>query len=259
MKPINKDGCLVTEPIGQHGQRPLICVTPRWFPPHDIFCAGESIGDVFMNALLDAGAMPVMIPVTQDEGLIKSYVDMCDGFIFPGGHNIDARIWGESPISYDLLCPERDSLEMPLMQMILDANKPFLGICRGAQVLNVVLGGTLVQDLTTLKPQGRSKLWPHATILDVPAHPVEVERGSLLYQCVGNKTTIDVNSSHGQCMGKLGEGVVVTGRATDGIVEAIEVPSQRYCLGVQWHPEYTWQTLSHDWRLFYSLVEAARG
>ena len=241
-----------------HGHRPIICVTPRWFPPHDIFCAGESIGDVFMNALLDAGGMPVMIPVTDDEAVIRSYVDMCDGFIFPGGHNVDARIWGEDPISYDMLCPERDSLEMPLMQMILEADKPFLGICRGAQVLNVVLGGTLEQDLTKLEPQGRESLWVHTTILDKPAHPVEVSRDSLLYRCVGNKQMVEVNSSHGQCMGKLGLGVEVTGRATDGIIEAIEVPSKRYCLGVQWHPEYTWRTLAHDRRLFHSLVEAAR-
>ena len=242
---------------GKTGTRPLICVTPRWFPAHEIFCAGESIGDIFMNALLDVGGMPVMMPVTSDKGLMREYVAMCDGFTFPGGHNVDSTKWGEDPIDINMLCPERDALELPLLELILEADKPFLGICRGAQVLNVVLGGTLEQDLTRLKPQGREHLWSHTTILDRSAHPVEVEEGSLLQRCVGGKNVIEVNSSHGQCVGKLGEGVHITGRATDGIVEAFEVPSQRYCLGVQWHPEYTWQLFEHDRQLFGSLVEAA--
>ena len=239
-------------------RRPLICVTPRWFAPHDIFCAGESIGDVLMNALLDVGAMPVMMPITSDRGLIRQYVELCDGFIFPGGHNVDPALWGASLEVPDMRCPERDGLEVPLMEEILQADKPFLGICRGMQVLNVVLGGTLVQDLTTLEPQGRSQLWPHTTILDSVAHPVRVEEGSLLQQCLGGESLVKVNSSHGQCVGRLGEGVRVSGRATDGIVEAIEVPAKRYCLGVQWHPEYTWELFGHDRLLFKSLVDAAR-
>lgn len=239
-------------------RRPLICVTPRWFAPHDIFCAGESIGDVFMNALLDGGAMPVMMPITDDRGLIRSYVELCDGFIFPGGHNVDPALWGEPLLVPDERCPERDGLEIPLMEEILQAGKPFLGICRGMQVLNVVLGGSLVQDLTTLESQGCKQLWPHATILDSAAHPVRVEEGSLLQRSVGGKSLIKVNSSHRQCVGRLGDGVHVTGRATDGIIEAIEVPSMRYCLGVQWHPEYTWELFDHDRLLFKSLVDAAR-
>lgn len=239
-------------------RRPLICVTPRWFAPHDIFCAGESIGDVFMNALLDGGAMPVMMPITDDRGLIRSYVELCDGFIFPGGHNVDPALWGEPLSVPDERCPERDGLEIPMMEEILQAGKPFLGICRGMQVLNVVLGGSLVQDLTTLEPQGCKQLWPHTTILDSAAHPVRVEEGSLLQRSVGDKSLIKVNSSHRQCVGRLGEGVRVTGRATDGIIEAIEVPSLRYCLGVQWHPEYTWELFDHDRLLFKSLVDAAR-
>ena len=238
-------------------KHPLICVTPRWFPAHEVFCAGESIGDVFMNALLEVGGMPIMMPVTSDKGLMRAYVDMCDGFTFPGGHNIDSTRWGEEPIDPNMLCPERDALEFPLLEMILESGKPFLGICRGAQVLNVLLGGTLEQDLTRLKPKGRKKLWPHATILDDAAHPVVVEEGSLLHRSVGEKSSIKVNSSHGQCVDKLGEGVKISGRATDGIVEAFEVPSQRYCLGVQWHPEYTWQRFEHDRLLFDSLVKAA--
>ena len=238
--------------------RPLICVTPRWYPAKGIFCAGESIGDVFMDALLDAGAMPVMMPITSDEELIRSYVELCDGFAIPGGHDIDPIFWGEDPLSQEGLCPERDSLELPLVRMIIEANKPYLGICRGAQLLNVALGGSLHQNLTQLQPQGRPQLWTHAVILDSPAHPVEVEEGSLLWRCTGGRHSVGVNSSHNQCVASLGRGVRVTARATDGIVEAIEGPTQRFCLGVQWHPEYTWQLLEHDRALFHALVDAAR-
>lgn len=238
--------------------RPLIGVTPRWFAPHDFFCAGESIGDIFMNALLDVGAMPIMLPITSDEDLIAHYVDLCDGFALPGGHNVDARRWGEEPIALDQLSPERDGLEFPLVRMVLEANKPLLAICRGAQVLNVALGGTLIQDLTTIPPLGRDTLWAHAMVLDHAAHPVRIEEDSLLCRCFGGRTTVEVNSSHGQCVGALGKGVRIVGRATDGIVEAIEVPSQRFCVGVQWHPEYTWHIFDHDRRLFAGLVEAAR-
>lgn len=236
--------------------RPLICVTPRWFPAEGIFCAGESIGDVFMDALIDVGAMPVMMPVTSDKGLIRSYVEMCDGFALPGGHNVDSRLWGEPPISLDEVSAERDGLELPLVEMILEADKPFLGVCRGAQLLNVVLGGTLTQDLGTLEPQGRERLWEHAVILDTAAHPVDVVPGSLLYRSTGAKERLRVNSSHRQCVGRLGEGIRVTGRATDGVIEGIELPSQRFCLGVQWHPEYTWHIFEHDRLLFRSLVDA---
>ncbi len=239
--------------------RPLIGVTPRWFAPHDFFCAGESIGDIFMDALLDVGAMPIMIPITSDEATIARYVELCDGFALPGGHNVDSRRWGEEPISFEQLSPERDGLEFPLVRMVLEANKPLLAICRGAQVLNVCLGGTLTQDLTRLEPQGRPKLFRHDMILERAAHPVTVEEDSLLARCAAGKTMIEVNSSHGQCIDKLGEGVRVVGRATDGIIEAVEVPSQRFCLGVQWHPEYTWHMFPHDRGLFAGLVEAARG
>lgn len=245
-------------PIGSTTRdHPIIGVTPRWFPPQGIFCAGESIGDVFMDALLDAGAMPVMLPITSDRGLIQSYVDLCDGFAIPGGHNVNSQLWGEQPISIEDLSPERDALELPLVRMVLEQDKPLLAICRGMQLLNVVLGGTLTQDLRTLEPRGRDVLWEHAIILDRGAHPVTVEEGSLLADIAGASSVL-VNSSHGQCVCKLGEGVRVTGRATDGIIEAIEVPDRSFCLGVQWHPEYTWRTFDHDRRLFAALVDAAR-
>ncbi len=248
---------MAQEVLPERGGRPLIGVTPRWFPAQDIFCAGESVGDVFMDGLLDAGAMPVMVPITSDRGLIREYVELCDGFVIPGGHNVDPVFWGEEPLWIDRLSPQRDGLELPLVEMLLERDKPLLGICRGAQVLNVVLGGSLVQDLTVLEPQGRPKLWKHETILDVPAHPIDVAPGSLLHDIVGADTA-EVNSSHTQCVATLGAGVVVTGRATDGIVEAIEVPDRRFCLGVQWHPEYTWELLPHDRGLFHALVDAAR-
>lgn len=106
-------------------------------------------------------------------------------------------------------------------------------------------------------PEGMTQ-WRHTGILTTPAHPVNVEEGSLLSRCVGGAAQIQVNSAHHCCVGRLGEGVRLTGVATDGVPEAIELPDKRFCLGVQWHPEYTWPVLESDRGLWRAFVDACR-
>ena len=253
----------------QSNDRPLICVTPRWEPARGIFCASESVGDVYLNAIVDAGGMPVMMPATADEGLIARYVELCDGFSIPGGQGPNPERWGEEPRVPGQVSPERDALEFPLVRMVLEADKPLFCICRGAQLLNVAHGGSLAQDLMELPtPEGRAH-WTHADMLQNPAHEVVVERGTLLARCVGDaagserladgRVRVQVNSNHHQCVRRLGEGLVASGRATDGVVEAVERPDRRFCLGVQWHPEYTWDRVDTDRALWHAFVAACRG
>ncbi len=245
-------------------RRPLILVSPRWEqidPPvamTEKLAPEWALASVFANSIIAAGGMPLMMPLTEDPELMESFVDMCDGVALPGGHDVNPRLWGDED-AYDLrmLCDERDAFELELVHRVLALDKPLFATCRGMQLLNVALGGTLCMDVPGLTPREGTVLWRHQTILSDAAHPVEVEKGSLLSRCIGGKDVIQTNSSHHCCVERLGEGVSLVARATDGVPEAIEVPSRRFCLGVQWHPEYTWKSLSTDAALWRAFVAAA--
>lgn len=239
------------------GARPLIGVTPRWTPEDD-GVLGESLNKLQFDAIIAAGGMPVMLPITKDRELISAYVDLCDGFNLPGGHNVDSTRWGEPPISEEKLARERDALEFPLVEMVLAADKPLFAICRGEQLLNVACGGTLTQDVYQAPTRPGMCHWQHLSDLNRPAHEVEVVAGTLLSRCVGGARTLQVNSAHEQCAGKLGRGISVGAYATDGIVEAIELAQKRFVLGVQWHPEYSWHHNKRDFMLWRAFVSAAR-
>lgn len=244
--------------------RPLIGVAPRYEAPATHFgetlSAGVAETTNYLDAIVAAGGMPVVLPLTEDEDLIRSYVDLCDGISVPGGPDVDPRLFGdETPYDEKLMCPPRDRFEVPLLRATLEADKPLLTICRGTQMLNVVLGGTLCMDVPGLQPRPGMALWRHGSVLTTPAHPVEVREGSLLARCMGGAGQYQVNSAHHCCVGRLGEGAVLVAEATDGVPEAIEVPGRRFCLGVQWHPEFTWGFLPHDFAIWKAFVAAAAG
>lgn len=246
-------------------RRPKILVAPRWQMPKpsiDIpeqLAAEETMSSAFSEALIAAGALPFMTPLTEDTSLIDAYIDLCDGVALPGGQDVNPALWGDTePYDEQLLCPLRDTFEIELVKRALTAHKPIFATCRGAQVLNVALGGSLCMDVASLRPAPNMALWRHHMVLHDAAHPVEVTPNTLLSRCVGNAALIQTNSSHHCCMAKLGEGVEITAIATDGVPEAIEVPSERFCLGVQWHPEYTWKTIATDFALWQAFIEACR-
>lgn len=243
--------------------RPLIGIAPRWqvkkqaSPFDERLSPEEAIASVFMDAIIAAGGMPFVIPLTKDDALIDRYISLCDGFAIPGGPDVSPRCWGvNADYNPELLCPMRDAFELSLVKRILEVDKPLFTTCRGTQLLNVALGGTLCMDVPSLPaPEGMTQ-WRHTGILNSAAHPVEVAEGSLLRRAVGGAALVQANSSHHCCVDVLGEGVVLSGRATDGVPEAIEVPGRRFVLGVQWHPEYTWERLDSDFNLWKAFVQA---
>lgn len=244
--------------------RPLIGIAPRWehktggLADFERLSPEETIAHCFTEGIIDAGGMPVLLPLTEDESVIDDAVAMCDGFAVPGGQDVDPARWGVEGYDPKLLCPERDAFEFALVKRVLAADKPLFTTCRGTQLLNVACGGTLCMDVPSLgAPEGMTQ-WRHTGILTTPAHPVNVEEGSLLSRCVGGAAQIQVNSAHHCCVGRLGEGVRLTGVATDGVPEAIELPDKRFCLGVQWHPEYTWPVLESDCGLWRAFVDVCR-
>lgn len=244
---------------GLGGRRPVICVTPCWQPGEgERTSSNEYATDMFLEAIVAAGGMPVIMPITQDEALIRSYVELCDGFALPGGAGPDPTLWGEDPSGDKALSDPRDALEIPLIRAVLDADKPLLAICRGEQLLNFVTGGKVSRDLLGL-PCPLVGHWKHWGAHWEPVHEVVVDPGTLLARCVGGGGVIKVNSNHRQCALTSGKGVVVSGRSTDAVIEAIEVSDARFCLGVQWHPEYTWTTQASDASLWRNFVLAAAG
>ena len=232
---------------------PVIGVVPRY----DFEWTGLAISDGYLSGLLETGAVPIVLPTTSDPAHIERIVAACDGFLIPGGQDIDPGMYGaqRKPRTHRS-ATARDAMERALIKAAIAADKPVLGICRGMQSLNVALGGTLHQDIAS--DHGDSAL-QHAQgrPFDMPAHMVEVVEGSLLEKCVG-ATRLGVNTIHHQSVADLGEGLVVSAISPDdGVIEGIELPSARFVLGVQWHPEHMWRTRPHSKRLFKALVDAA--
>ena len=245
--------------------RPIILIAPRLEQPKPCLqmperLAPEETGStVFLNAILAAGGLPLIMALTEDEDVIARYVEMADGVAIPGGQDVDPALWGEGePYDERLLCHERDSFELKLIRAALKAHKPLFATCRGMQILNVALGGTLCMDVSSLPvPEGKVH-WRHLPILNDPAHPIAVEDGSLLARVLDWPGEVQVNSSHHCCVDRLGDGVRLVAVATDGVPEAIEVEDERFCMGVQWHPEYTWESIPTDFKLWCAFVRAAR-
>ncbi len=193
----------------------------------------ETVPEMYLEALWQAGAAPVVIPVHSGVGT-DVLLSRLDGVLLTGGGDVDPVLYGreQHPETYGL-DPQRDRLEVDLVRGTAERDIPLLAICRGIQVMNVALGGTLVQDIATEVPEAVDhwdlQRW------DEHAHPVAVEPGSRLEEMVGPK--LDVNSMHHQAVEGVGPGVRAVARAPDGVIEAIDVPDLRFFLGVQWHAE----------------------
>ncbi len=189
-----------------------------------------------------------MLPPTEQP---LQALDICDGFLLSGGGDIDAGWYQEEPLHCNNISSQRDRFEIELVRHILAGNKPLFAICRGMQVLNVALGGTLVQDLPTQMP---SDINHNMTkVNDEVVHSVCLQQGSPLKSILKCDKTM-VNSYHHQSVKKIAGGLKISALAEDGVVEAIYAPEQVFCLGVQWHPEIL--NNSDTENLFYAFIAA---
>lgn len=192
----------------------------------------------YVDAILAAGGVPVLIPLGLDEEALQVLFDRLDGILLTGGGDIDASFYGsERPDLIRDVDLDRDRVELFLARTAYDQEKPLLAICRGHQMLNVALGGTLYEDIASLMP-GATK---HDYFQDHPRtyrpHSVAVEPGTLLAEALGGATEVEVNSLHHQGIRDLAPALTPIGYAPDGLVEAVEAAGQPFMLGVQWHPE----------------------
>jgi len=204
-------------------------------------------------AVRRAGATPRPLALDESPAEVLHGVD---GLLLTGGDDVDPALYGEDPHpTYDVSEPGRDTFEIDLVRRALAADLPVLAICRGLQVLNVALGGSLIQDIPS-EPGPvlqHDATGPPTTL----AHTVAVTPGSRVASLLGPDDTRAVNSRHHQAVRAVGQGLVVTATSPDGIVEAAEVPAARFCVGVQWHPENFHRTGEFD-ALFDGFVEACR-
>ena len=187
------------------------------------------MGVSYVRAVQRAGALAVLLP-PDDGAAPEELLELIDGLLLVGGGDVDPGSYGAEPHpTTNGTVPERDDFELALARGALDLDMPLLGICRGMQIINVAAGGTLTQDV------GNVPLHRHTPGV-FGDHQVELDPGSLAARAAGDERHL-VKSHHHQGLDKLGTGLVVTGRAEDGEVEAVEVPDRQFALGVLWHPE----------------------
>ena len=216
-----------------------------------------SISRTYVRAVELGGGAPVVIPPHVEEVGLRAIFERLDGLVISGGGDVLPALFGEEDSGLLWLVDERrDRTEIALACWALAEGLPLLAICRGAQVLNVAAGGTLIQDI----PTQVADALPHSGVVGRPtglvAHTVEVATGSRLAALVG-AGELGVNSAHHQAAKEVGAGLVVTAHAPDGIIEGLEAPDTPFCIGVQWHPEAMLESQPVMGRLFEGLVEAA--
>ncbi len=203
--------------------RPVIAISPSYNSDGLIRMRPD-----YLDALWEAGAIGVFVAYTTDPARLDAYAEEFDGFLFAGGVDVDPKHYGES-VQHDSveICAERDAFELELARRVLKTDKPVLGICRGVQLLNVAMGGSLHQHI-----DGHSQREPRG----VPTHRVTLTPGTRLEQLIGCGQ-IMVNSFHHQAVKQPAPGLSVAAVADDGTIEAVCLPGERFLVGVQWHPE----------------------
>jgi putative glutamine amidotransferase len=217
------------------------------------------VNSAYLAAVQDAGGVPVPLPPQLDDHALSEIAGRLDGLLLTGGGDIDPALFGESPHEtlYEV-APIRDRLEMALVHRFMERRRPILAVCRGIQLLNVALGGSLYQDVgsdpgTQIRHQQNE---PRSQ----PTHQVKVMPGSFLARVLGSEA-LEVNSMHHQAVKGLGRGLVAVAFAPDGIVEGVELSDpdpDHFVLGVQWHPEELFELDAAARRLFRAFADASR-
>jgi anthranilate synthase component 2/putative glutamine amidotransferase len=200
---------------------------------------------MYADAVDRCGGEPVLLPTGA---LSPGVVDRLDGLVLAGGADVDPAHYGQAPGPHTtVLRPDRDDAELGLLQAALEQDLPLLAVCRGVQLLNVALGGDLVQHLPDVPGTGSH----HPGGGTFARREIRTEPGSVLAGLLGPTATADCH--HHQALGRVADDLTPTAWAEDGVLEAVEAEGRRFCLGVQWHPE-----AGDDARLFGALVRAAR-
>ncbi len=212
-----------------------------------------STGRLYSHAIAQAGGVALQVPpIAQSVKSASELVSRFDGVILQGGGDIDPSLYGQAKISNKIygICAEHDSLEIAIVRAAIAQNKPVLAICRGMQILNVALGGTLHQDLSEVLEDGDAH-WNKY-------HEIVLTSGSRVAQAMKTTSPKQSHSFHHQALDKVAQDLIVTGRAADNTVEVVEHKSAYWIVGVQWHPEDDAKTEPDQQNLFDGFIDAVR-
>ncbi|MDH6350469.1 MULTISPECIES: gamma-glutamyl-gamma-aminobutyrate hydrolase family protein [Brevibacillus] len=210
----------------------------------------------YVDSIYAAGGVPITIPIVEDKTDYSEYIDLVDGILFTGGNDIAPYYFGENPLKeLHSMSSIRDEYELSLFRKAYEKNVPIFGICRGIQLINVALGGSLYQDIYSQIP-GALGHSPTQTASDELYHSIQISKHTQLYDIFGEER-IFTNSFHHQSVKQLGKNLVATAFSEDGIVEALESTEERFLLGVQWHPECMTKRHPMFLKLFSAFIQAS--
>ncbi len=235
--------------------KPLIGLTTGRIPQRsDPLITGTN--QPYIQAVITAGGVPLLIPYELPEDDLDLLLSRLDGILFTGGYDVDPACYGHPPHpKSEHLDAGRDRAEIHMVRTLLRTGQPFFGICRGIQVINVAMGGSLYEHLPDQLP-GNVHAENHARRRDFLAHSVNILPGSRLAEIM-DCSQAQVNSLHHQGVHVLADGLLVTATAPDGLVEACELPDHTFSLGVQWHPEELQEDAAMR-NLFSSFIQACQ-
>lgn len=210
-----------------------------------------SLNKEYLDAIWKSGGLAVVLPYTEDDARIQEYVELFDGFMFCGGGDVDPQYYNEEkhPKTANI-SSERDLFESRMFRAVYPTNKPILGICRGEQIINVLLGGTLHQHIEDhIENRGKAR--------DGQCHSVALDKNGLLFALTGKENLL-VNTYHHQCVKRLADALACDAVSEDGYIEAYHAPSHPFCLGVQWHPELFYDKDESSVKIFTAFIDACR-
>ena len=232
--------------------KPIIGVMPLWDEEKDSIWMLPG----YLDGIREAGGLPVMFPFTEDAEDLDRLVSMCSGILMTGGQDVAPEMYHETPLEGLIEgCAKRDRMETAVLEKALKAGLSVLGICRGIQLINAALGGTLYQDLPLQHPSPvchRQKP-PY----DTPSHKVRLLPGTPLQACLG-VDEVPVNSCHHQAVREPAPGLEAMAVSPDGLTEALWMPGYRFLWAVQWHPEFSYRADENSRKIFQAFIRAAQ-
>ena len=229
-------------------KRPVIGVVPLYDIQRDSLWMIPG----YLDGIAAAGGIPVVLPLTEEEQVLRQLANDVDGFLMTGGQDVSPALYGEERLdSCGETLPVRDGMESRIFQLCLERDVPVLGICRGIQLMNVLLGGTLYQDLPSQHPtETEHHMSPP---YDRPVHQVEICKGTPLFDLIQTER-MDVNSYHHQAVRDKAPALQTMAVSEDGLIEAVCLPERPFVWAVQWHPELSWRTDEKSRRIFEAFV-----
>lgn len=235
-------------------KKPVIGLTPS----HDTAKDDLTMRPTYLRAIKAAGGIPVILPLEISGDELLQLTALMDGVLFTGGPDVHPFYFDQQTQAHcGNVSLKRDRMELELLTAVMAAQKPILGICRGIQIINIGLGGDIYQDLPSQFPEDFPVAHQQPFDYTIPAHTVDVVKGTLLHSITGTDS-LKVNSMHHQAVRHIAPGLVVSGYAPNQLAESLEKPDYPYLVAVQWHPEYLWSGDPAAMKLFQSFVDACR-